>query len=57
MLVTCSTMLLLQACSLLHVHLPQTLEYEWTGTSPGAINQDGFRLDLEVKQLNLVLKL
>lgn len=54
---TILAMVQLQACALLHVHLPQNLSYEWTGTSPGAINQDGFRLDLDVKQLNLVLKL
>jgi hypothetical protein len=46
-----------QACSLLHVHLPRSVSYEWSGASAGAVNQDGFRLDLEVKQLNLLLKL
>jgi hypothetical protein len=46
-----------QACSVLHVHLPRSVSYEWAGEAAGAVNQDGFRLDLEVKQLNLVLKL
>jgi hypothetical protein len=39
------------------VHLPRTVSYEWSGQAAGAVAQDGFRLDLEVKQLNLVLKL